>query len=173
MPTPRTPEGRAAAGAYYVANKDKCGVASRKWQRENRENHLANRRAWYGKGDNAARGRAKCRAQRLKRPDEAGRLRKWRQANADKVAVALQRQRALRLTALGRGLSVEEWQAIVADALGLCVYCNAPRRPTMDHIEPLNRGGAHDPDNIVAACKACNSSKKDTPLLLWLARKAA
>lgn len=168
MPTPKTEAGRATARAYYAAHKAEHGLAVRTWQRANREKHLADRRAWYARGDNAERGRAKCRAQRLRRPDEAGRLRKWRQANGDKVAVALQRQRALKLDAPGRGVTVEEWQSVVADSLGLCAYCSECPKLTMDHIEPLNLGGAHDPENIAAICQRCNSSKRDKPLVLWL-----
>ena len=36
---------------------------------------------------------------------------------------------------------------------------------------PLSLGGAHDIDNIAAACVSCNSSKCDTPLEVWLATR--
>ena len=38
---------------------------------------------------------------------------------------------------------------------------------------PVSRGGAHDVDNIAGACDYCNKSKNDSPLLVWLARRAA
>lgn len=31
--------------------------------------------------------------------------------------------------------------------------------PTLDHIIPLSRGGTHDIDNLVLACKSCNSRR--------------
>lgn len=55
----------------------------------------------------------------------------------------------------------------------LCSYCGAACEPGLDHVEPVARGGGHEPENLVAACQACNSSKCDTPLLLWLAQRRA
>lgn len=50
---------------------------------------------------------------------------------------------------------------------GRCAYCDEQdlRRMTGDHAIPLAQGGAHDLNNIVAACKRCNSMKgARTPL---------
>ena len=44
---------------------------------------------------------------------------------------------------------------------------------TVDHIEPLAAGGKHVPENLVAACRSCNASKKERPLLLFLLERAA
>lgn len=32
---------------------------------------------------------------------------------------------------------------------------------TLDHVQPLARGGAHTPGNVVAACGPCNRRKGD------------
>ncbi len=34
-----------------------------------------------------------------------------------------------------------------------------PRAPTLDHLVPLSRGGAHEPANVRTACFLCNSAK--------------
>lgn len=51
-----------------------------------------------------------------------------------------------------------------------CSYCGA--EPVgfsgPDHIEPFIFGGGGEWENLTAACRACNSSKGDKPLLLWL-----
>ena len=42
-----------------------------------------------------------------------------------------------------------------------CAYCGregGPRDLTMDHVKPLSRGGAHRWDNVVSACRRCNSA---------------
>ncbi len=48
-----------------------------------------------------------------------------------------------------------------------CFYCSArftkENRPTIDHVIPLNRGGAHSRENVVVACKKCNCSKCAQP----------
>jgi 5-methylcytosine-specific restriction endonuclease McrA len=41
-----------------------------------------------------------------------------------------------------------------------CAYCSK-RADTIDHVIPRSRGGAHDWDNCVAACRTCNSKKAD------------
>lgn len=50
----------------------------------------------------------------------------------------------------------------------VCYYCRRPtpaRELTMDHVVPLIRGGRSSRNNIVAACKECNSKKRY--LLPW------
>jgi 5-methylcytosine-specific restriction endonuclease McrA len=43
---------------------------------------------------------------------------------------------------------------------GCCAYCfRSDRRLTVDHLTPLSRGGSHTIDNLVPACRPCNSSK--------------
>lgn len=41
-----------------------------------------------------------------------------------------------------------------------CVYCGE-KANTIDHVHPRSRGGAHDWENVVAACKWCNGKKAD------------
>ncbi len=41
-----------------------------------------------------------------------------------------------------------------------CQYCGL-HADSVDHINPRSRGGTHTWDNVVAACRRCNSRKKD------------
>lgn len=41
-----------------------------------------------------------------------------------------------------------------------CQYCGN-RADSIDHIMPKSRGGAHTWENVVAACRGCNSRKRD------------
>jgi len=69
------------------------------------------------------------------------------------------------------------WQRLRAAVLRhdpLCRYCAARGRAeaatTVDHIQPVARGGAFwDQLNLAPACASCNYSKRDTPLDEWLA----
>lgn len=97
----------------------------------------------------------------------------WTKKNPVARAAMVARRRAAQRAAPGRGVSAAEWATCLVESLGTCAYCNERKPLTMDHIEPLAKGGAHDIDNIVAACLSCNSSKHDRPLLLWLATKSA
>jgi 5-methylcytosine-specific restriction endonuclease McrA len=41
-----------------------------------------------------------------------------------------------------------------------CQYCGAPAE-NLDHVVPKSRGGSHTWDNVVAACRRCNSKKEN------------
>jgi 5-methylcytosine-specific restriction endonuclease McrA len=41
-----------------------------------------------------------------------------------------------------------------------CQYCGAPAE-NLDHVVPRSRGGAHTWENVVAACRRCNSRKEN------------
>lgn len=49
-----------------------------------------------------------------------------------------------------------------------CTFCGTDQDLTVDHVMSLNAGGADTASNVVPACLACNSSKNDQPLAVWL-----
>lgn len=53
---------------------------------------------------------------------------------------------------------------------GRGIYCNASA-DTVDHLIPRFAEGPDSADNLVAACKACNSSKGARDLFTWAERK--
>lgn len=80
----------------------------------------------------------------------------------------LPRARRGLLRRVRRILPAEQKRAIklaaMRDCGRRCVYCAAPldyARATLDHVQPLARGGAHAPGNVVAACPPCNRLKAD------------
>ncbi len=48
-----------------------------------------------------------------------------------------------------------------------CFYCESEDDLGIDHIVSINQGGKHEMENLVTACKRCNSSKIDRDLLSW------
>jgi 5-methylcytosine-specific restriction endonuclease McrA len=64
-------------------------------------------------------------------------------------------------------------RAVFARDHWTCQYCGAPAE-NLDHVVPKSRGGTHTWDNVVAACRRCNS-KKENRLIedvgLYLARR--
>jgi 5-methylcytosine-specific restriction protein A len=55
-------------------------------------------------------------------------------------------------------------------AKGVCFYCGKKTPPgelTIDHIVPVSRGGKSTKGNIVPACKACNTKKKQLLPMEW------
>lgn len=47
---------------------------------------------------------------------------------------------------------------VLAKNGGRCVYCGDPA-DTIDHVIPKSKGGTDDLDNLVPACRDCNSRK--------------
>lgn len=68
---------------------------------------------------------------------------------------------------------------------GLCYYCGEPmllakvpegmRQPstlaTLDHLIPRSRGGTFCNNNVVAACKRCNTERGDKDARLFLLKR--
>lgn len=110
---------------------------SRQYQRANRNQVLANRREKYAENPDLAR------AQRdLKRAKKAGAPGEY---TADDVKARYKAQ------------------------AGKCYYCSQDlnNEYQIDHVIPLSRGGSNWPENIVVACKSCNSSKRNKLLSEW------
>jgi len=54
-----------------------------------------------------------------------------------------------------------------------CVYCGTTPPPKLhgDHLIPRSRGGPESGDNLVWACRSCNSSKCARDMLEWYASR--
>ena len=50
-----------------------------------------------------------------------------------------------------------------------CAYCGGRERLAADHVVPKDRGGADEGNNLIWACRSCNSSKGPKDLLDWYA----
>ena len=51
-------------------------------------------------------------------------------------------------------------RAVFARDGWLCQYCGSAAE-NVDHVIPRSRGGPHQWDNVVAACRRCNSKKEN------------
>ena len=89
-----------------------------------------------------------------------GYSRKWCKANPEKVKHRVKLAQARRRGAEG-SYTQEEWQAKLQEHDNRCTYCGVDLEdsPTRDHDIPVSRGGTNYIDNIVPACRACNSTK--------------
>ena len=99
---------------------------------------------------------------------------KYRKLHPERYRVALNNARARRRLAPGPGVTVDEWVQVLEAFGRRCAYCLQPHSAlTRDHIEPLARGGADAPDNVVPACLPCNSRKQASTLLRFVQRGGA
>jgi 5-methylcytosine-specific restriction endonuclease McrA len=137
---------------------------------ELRERARARSRAAYAK--NPERNRAWARRWNKEHPEEAReRVAEWAKANPDKMQVIRLRRRGL-LRKAG-----DANPAHLAKLLSepCCAYCEAAFEPcsmrerTIDHVRPLVRGGTNATENLLAACRRCNSQKNRKTLEEWAA----
>jgi 5-methylcytosine-specific restriction endonuclease McrA len=81
------------------------------------------------------------------------------------------RRRARRMGRVEHDLTDEQWAALIA-AWGGCAYCGAIGAALQrDCVLALSRGGRYTLDNIVPACRSCNTSKCNAEVTTWMRRK--
>lgn len=84
-------------------------------------------------------------------------------------------RRRCRLRENGHQAARDEWatmRRVIAPVIfqrdgHACRYCGQGRNLTVDHVLPLSRGGDNAQDNLVTACRSCNSSKHDKTPEEW------
>lgn len=84
-------------------------------------------------------------------------------------------QRAERAEAVSDGSLTPEVVRQMFAAAKECPYCMGAltwRNRTLDHIQPLIRGGAHSVKNALVCCRPCNSAKNAADISVWLTRVA-
>lgn len=70
----------------------------------------------------------------------------------------------------GQRLRARQWDKVRARVLERdgyqCAYCGS-YADTVDHVEPIVRGGSNDDDNLAACCSFCNGSKGAKTVTEW------
>ena len=68
-------------------------------------------------------------------------------------------------------LTGEQWIRL-KELWGGCAYCGETGKPLQrDCVLALSRGGRYTLDNIVPACRSCNTSKCNAEVTGWLRRR--
>ena len=69
---------------------------------------------------------------------------------------------------MGRRLSQKapyrRLRARLIQEAGACRACGATDDLTLDHIQPMSMGGAHNESNLQVLCRSCNVKKKQTTI---------
>lgn len=109
--------------------------------------------------------KAKIRIYAHKNPDKTrDRQIKYRKTAAGKyVAIKSAHLRRSRVKCVRNSLTLLQWEKILETQGNKCAICGKAfcksRKPTMDHIIPLSKGGGLTFENVQALCGNCNSSK--------------
>lgn len=175
----------ASSAAWQKRNPDaKKRLAKANWER-NRARYLVERKAEYEANkvdrreaatlryatDVVFRERLKARAvARYKAKAETVKAyqKRYRAEQPEKVRALSNNARARQMAAEGK-TTAAEWRECLEHFDHRCAYClrheSEVGKLARDHMQPLTRGGSNWPENLVPACKSCNSSKNaKTPL---------
>lgn len=137
------------AQAYRENNVEKVSVAKRASYSKNRDYYSAANKRW-----------------RLENPERKAELDKQWRINNPQRRYEIEKRRRLALSGSHIDLTllaqkIDYWG-------GLCWICKIKPYESIDHVKPLNKGGAHILCNLRPACKPCNSSKGDKwPIEYW------
>jgi 5-methylcytosine-specific restriction endonuclease McrA len=117
-----------------------------------------------------AKTEADAEAKRLQMLAEFGLTPKARDGSAPRAIRARNMEAARRLGTH----TASEWYAVLREHDNRCYYCGSRSAEahlmlTKDHKTPITRGGSDAIDNILPACKRCNSAKHDMTLEEFLA----
>jgi 5-methylcytosine-specific restriction endonuclease McrA len=152
--------------SYHLAHGERRRAAARAWGAAHREEKREKMRAYAAERREDIR--TKNRAYRAANHDEIEARRRARHASdPDKRHSENARRRALR-----RGAVTERFRKaeIYERDRWICQLCHTkitkrsgPDGPSIDHVIPLSKGGAHTRQNVVTAHLHCNTSKNNRP----------
>ncbi len=136
--------------AYRLTEAGQAAIRKSYLKRLKTTSHLEYQRAWA-----------------LTPQGAASRRRRVNKFSRTSLGIAANKRR--RAARRGRHLQIEntltasQWAAILKSHRNRCAYCHqkfSDEIPaTQDHIIPISKGGHHTKENVVPACKPCNSSK--------------
>lgn len=160
---------KARSKQWYLDNTDQAKASSKEWREANPEKMRGYWADWFSKPGNAAKAKAWVSAWMRAHPEKIKAYwKKWYIENQDTLR-RLASHRAQ--TYAASDFTFEDWIAILEVFGHQCAYCLcSDKKLTMDHVLPLSKGGTHTADNIVPACKSCNSRKNNRPLFVMLTK---
>jgi 5-methylcytosine-specific restriction endonuclease McrA len=134
---------KARSAAYYQANRERILAQVREYTEKNKEKVLDYHADHYLK--NTERIKSNVAQYRKKYPEKKAHLENKRRA---------------RKFGNGGSHTLEELTEKFAELGNACYYCGCDGKLTIDHDIPLARGGSDNIENILPACRPCNSRKK-------------
>jgi 5-methylcytosine-specific restriction endonuclease McrA len=133
----------ASRDEWHEANKERARARNIKWHLDNPDAKRARDAKWRAKNKDVFRASIK----------------RHYLANPEMYASYRANRRARLKAAPGNGITADDIKRLTKLQGGKCAYCKKQKPLTLDHIEPLARGGAHEAKNAQMVCKSCNSSK--------------
>lgn len=140
-----------------------CMAAKARDRRTNPE--VKARNAAYDKAYRAANPERL--AEWAKSPQRLAKSSEWRRKPEVKLQMLINQHAQLaRDHGVFSDFTVQDWLDLLEEFDHACAYCHKrDTRMEIEHMTPLSRGGANHRDNVVPACRSCNSRKSSRTLL--------
>lgn len=90
----------------------------------------------------------------------------YREANPERNRIDHQRRMA-RKKELPCTFTLSQWNATKEHFNNQCAYCGEDKPLEQEHFVALSKGGEYTLNNIIPACKSCNSSKGNSDMSTW------
>lgn len=160
---------------YYQKNKDRVREKNKEWATNNPDKMNMYKKEWKRRNPNVDSEYYAENKERLLERNKTYRLnnsdmmktykRKWKVKNREKVYEG----RKFRDQSNSEGnFTLEEWSEAKNHFNNQCAYCNGENvKLTQDHFIPLSKGGSYTKDNMIPACRKCNSSKFNHDFMTW------
>lgn len=142
-------------------DKEEVSRYNKAYQEANRERLVEQKRAYFAQNKELWR---KWRNQNKDRYNEN--MRRYAQNNRGKYVIYHQRRKTRRLS-LEDNFTEKMWERCKTAFNDCCAYCGNQTKLSHDHFIALSKGGEYTMNNIVPACKNCNSSKRDADFFEW------
>jgi len=176
---------KAASKVYYEENKEEVLKAAKDYYQNNKESRYEWQKEYYKTDRYKKLRKIQCSKYYNENKETISEYhKKWYQDNKETIKVtrdkylatpkakAICRQqeqtRRARKESLPATLTVEEWKDICTSWDNKCAYCSSDNTLAQEHIIPVIKGGGYTKENILPACRSCNSSKGVKDMDIWL-----
>lgn len=145
----------------YWKNRERRLDANARYRQTNRDRLVAKQREWRKRNLEQQHAQDRQRSlQRYRSGEKSAYMKAWRLRNPEKAREFLRASfHKRRELSHGESFTAKEWTALLTQYDEVCAYCGAQGPLTADHRIPLSRGGRNVIENIIPACKSCNSRK--------------
>ena len=170
---------------YYEENRDKELERHKLWCEDNKDKISEQRKQYYVENKEYFKVQSK-QYRESNKEQIAERHKLWCEDNKDKISEYMKQyyatpqgqvvafnskcRRRLRKQNQGNGINKDQWLEMMNYFNWECAYSGitlTKENRSIDHIEPINKGGEHEIWNVVPMDKGLNSSKNDKDMLQW------
>lgn len=155
---------------YHAANKETINRHVREYRAKRIESDPGYRKVLLGKKRRENEAEYNRTRYAEHREAYASAYKRYVASHPEVMAVKYARRRSAFLS-VNNTLTARDVAEVFAEFNHACAYClRTDRKLTVDHMEPVSKGGDNARENIVPACLSCNSAKGDRSIFWTLNR---